>query len=117
LLAGVLAHWQLLRSVPCNGPGCGAYVDVSRVASVVAFGCVLLAAAKNGPKRLLVTAVGASALAVVASIVAVVATVAEVWDLPLPILTVMLTVVPIWLLLTMLTVVPIWLLLTRWPSQ
>jgi hypothetical protein len=117
LFVGVLAYWQLLRSVPCNGPGCGAYADVSMVASLVAFGCVLLAAAKNWPRQLLVTAVGASVLAVVTSIVAVMGTVAEVWDLPLPVFTVMLTVVPIWLLLTMLTVVPIGLLLTRWPNQ
>jgi hypothetical protein len=88
-------YWGIVQAHPCDCPE-SAYVNVSAVASLVAFGCIMLAAFKNWPKGLLVAAMGASVVAVVAAFVAFTAG----WDFILPLLTILLTVLPTLLLLT-----------------
>ena len=94
-------YWSFIGGHPsfCNDPECAtasAYLDVSMVASCVAFGCLLVAAFKNWPRWLRVAAAGASYVAVAAGFAAAFAS----GLVFLPLLTIMLAVLPTWLLLT-----------------
>ena len=73
-----------------------AYLTVSMISSLVAFGCLLVAAFKNWPRWLRVAAAGASYLAVAAGFAAAFA---AKLDPIFPLLTVLLAILPGWLLL------------------
>jgi hypothetical protein len=91
----VFLYWGITHGIACNGPAACAQrtsVGVSLFASLAASGCIMVAAGTNWPKRLLVTAVGASVVAVVVAVV-------MARDIILAVPTILLMGLPIWLFL------------------
>jgi hypothetical protein len=94
VLGLVFLYWGIFKVQlgPCTSPAC-ASVNVSMVASLAASGCLMLGAVNHWPRPLLAAALGASVVAVVAAFVVG-------WDLILPVLTILLTILPTWSVLT-----------------